>query len=382
LEKRVLIAIKWPVLSVDSLLGDVRRLQRAHLVLAWLVQFFVHSVSKGSDESGTLVPRTLAIPLVRVSNALGIAPVLTYADTVLWNWERIRPEEPTSIDNIRYTNLFSGTDDESNFFMALARVELRGTEIPGIIDDCIYAASEGEVNCIWKTADRLARLADIIADLSEAIESVRSTCDPHVFFWAIRPWFEGSGGSYGGLGQRWIYEGVEDSDDLDLSGPSGGQSSAIHALDLFLDVDHKSRRDSCAAAATGREAEKNAECGFMERMRRYMPGSHREYLSQVRSVRALAQREPMLQEGYDSAVMALKKLRDVHMRIACLYIVRMAKTKPSGRGGCPVSHTMEKMQKARGTGGSELCTLLEAGRAATKRTLLGPKWGQRYEDVH
>jgi indoleamine 2,3-dioxygenase len=177
---------------------------------------------------------------------------------------------------------------------------------------------------------------------------------------------------------KWVYEGVEHSDELELSGPSAGQSSIMHAVDLFLDIDHKLRQKRYPAPS---ESNKRADHGFMERMRRYMPGKHREYLDHLanspRSVRDLAERIPTLQEPYDTAVHALKKLRDQHMKIACLYIVTMARS-TSARAACPVARMMDKVAAGqiagrgpmRGTGGNELSALLKAGRDATKRAAL------------
>jgi indoleamine 2,3-dioxygenase len=199
-----------------------------------------------------------------------------------------------------------------------------------------------------------------------------------VFYWQIRPWYVGSNVK-GPTGPDWIYEGVEDSDLLDLSGPSAGQSSIMHALDIFLDVDHKLERRRVPAPS---EENKRADTGFMERMRRYMPGKHRDYLNRLaaspRPLRDLAQQTPQLRELYNTAVMALKKLRDLHMRIATIYIVTMARSTPSAPPGCPVSAMLAKMEAerivasvpARGTGGNELSLLLKAGRDATRRTVV------------
>jgi indoleamine 2,3-dioxygenase len=359
------------VLSIESIQGDLRRLQRAHLVLAWLVHYFVHSIPLDSDEPRSLIPRALAIPLVEVSRKLGIAPILTYADTVLWNWERIRPDQPTSIENIQSTHVFSGSDDERHFYMASARIELRGAEVLGIIDDYETSPSNTDLNWISKTARNLTRLAGIINEMTDIMLSIRGGCDPHIFYWAIRPWYEGNP-AHKKNEQEWEYEGVPNAHDLDLDGPSGGQSSVFHALDLFLDVDHKLQQRRLPAPS---DSNSKAERGFMERMRRYMPGKHREYLARIRTIRELAKHTPMLQEPYDLAVRALKELRDAHMRIACLYIVTMSRSDPSRRPGCPVSAMMEKMRKmedgpVRGTGGTELCALLKAGRDATRRTML------------
>ena len=113
-----------------------------------------------------------------------------------------------------------------------------------------------------------------------------------------------------------------------------------------------------------------------------MPGKHQQYLSNLstlpRSVREVAQSTPALREPYDIAVTALKRLRDSHIRIACLYIVSMSRSTPGARGGCPASAMIDRLHAARlagkgpvrGTGGNELSTLLKAGRDATKRAIL------------
>lgn len=345
--------------------------------MAWLVNFYVHSQPPSESSDPIIVPKALAIPLVAVSRHLAIAPVLTFADTVLWNCEPAQPDQPLSMDNMRFLHLFSGTEDEQNFYAASANAELRGVEMLRIIDDYNKMPGFTDLTSIAKVSRDLKKLAVIIDDISEIIQSVRPMCDPHVFYWEIRPWFEGSGAK-GPTYPKWIYEGVERSDELDLSGPSAGQSSIMHAVDIFLDIDHKLGQKRYPAPSEGN---KKADHGFMERMRRYMPGSHREYLHHLvgtpRSVRELAERVPTLQEPYDTAVLALKRLRDQHMKIACLYIVTMSRS-TSGRAACPVARMMDKMvaentsgrSPVRGTGGNELSALLKAGRDATRRAAL------------
>src|ERR1700722_8799520 len=352
--------------------SDRRRLQRAHMVLAWLVHYFVHSIPP--TEEAIHVPESLAVPLVKVSQALGMAPILTFADAVLWNWEPVNPDLPTTVENMRFINAFSDTDDERNFYVTSARAEMKGVELLQIIDRYTSLPNVTDLTSISMISKDLTRLAGIIDDIKEIIQSVREICDPHVFYWDIRPWLEGSDAQGSGVG--WIYDGEENSEMLDLSGPSGGQSSTMHALDIFLDVDHKLQQRRLPAPS---ENNKKADRGFMERMTRYMPGKHRDYLSYLantsRPIRDLALKTPTLREPYNLAVMALKNLRDLHMRIACLYIVTMSRSK---RPGCPVSAMLKRMEAnkasrqgpARGTGGNEVSMLLRAGRDATRRTLL------------
>ena len=117
-----------------------------------------------------------------------------------------------------------------------------------------------------------------------------------------------------------------------------------------------------------------------------MPGTHRDYLRYLekspRPIRDLARQVSVLREPYNAAVSALKKFRDMHIRVACLYIVNMSKTTAVSRKGCPMVAAMERIKReeaaaaasrapVRGTGGNELSQLLKAGRDATQRALIG-----------
>ena len=106
-----------------------------------------------------------------------------------------------------------------------------------------------------------------------------------------------------------------------------------------------------------------------------MPGLHREYLeyleSSPRQLREVANQTTALREPYNAAIKALKKFRDAHIRIVCLYIVN------ASRAQCPMMASIARQQRqeasngpARGTGGTELATLLKAGRDATSRAVL------------
>lgn len=323
-----------------------------------------------------MVPRSLVSPLMTVSHVLRIAPVLTFADTVLWNWELIDPKQPVTIENMRFgQELFSGTEAERNFYLGSARAELIGVQMLHIFNDYHNLPNVTDLSSISKINRLLARLTTVIQEIDISVQSMRQIVDPHMFYWEVRPWFNGSGS--GASAPAWIYEGVDDTSKLDLSGPSAGQSSVMHALDLFLDIDHKLRQ---RRYPTPSDANKRADHGFMERMRRYMPGKHRDYLAYIaehsRHVRGVAQDTPAIRDAYNTAVTTLKKLRDAHMRVACLYIVTMSRS-TTPPVGCPMFAMAERMKReaarsgpVTGTGGNELSLLLKAGRDATARAVL------------
>jgi indoleamine 2,3-dioxygenase len=339
------------------------------MVLAFLINFYIHSQPPSGSPTPLHVPECLAVPIVNVSRVLGIAPVLTFADTVLWNAKPADPRLPMSANNILLAHTFSTTSAESNFHIVSAKAELRGVEILRIIEDYAQLPDYADIHAVSKTAKDLRRLATVVQDLTDILQNVKDSVDPYSFYWEVRPWFRGSECGT----PKWIYDGVPDSDSLDLAGPSAGQSTVMHAIDVFLDVDHEQRQKRTPAPS---EENKKADRGFMERMRRYMPGHHHAYLKDLAAlpvpVRSLAKTSPLLRESYDLAVLALKKFRDAHMRIVCLYIISMAGTTPPGTPEEALERQGTQGEgRAKGTGGSNVASLLKAGRDATDRTMVG-----------
>lgn len=273
------IIFQGPVISVNSIVDNVPNLQRAHHVLTFLVHFYMHSIQPSASSDPLVVPASLAVPLVTVSDKLGIAPILTFADTVLWNWSLKDPSKPLSPENIHPITLFTQSDDERSFYNCCASIELRGVEALRIIldydnisasslsptssssslssscscscsslssssfgdDSTLYGdlAEEGgggggeggggaldHSHVIQHISEALARLAGVVDELTDILKSVRSTCDPHAFYFRIRPWFRGSDAN-GPDSPGWVFEGVDSARQLELSGPSAGQSSTM-----------------------------------------------------------------------------------------------------------------------------------------------------------
>jgi len=219
----------------------------------------------------------------------------------------------------------------------------------------------------------LSRLAIVIADLASLLMAVRDHCDPHVFYHEIRPWFNGGNSHKHG----WIYEGVSEAEAETikaLGGPSAGQSSLIHALDVFLGVDHSGtappKSVPILVPTPNTTATSSGDSTFLSRQQQYMPRHHRAFLQHLASSHSLRQLihsnkdNKDLSQAYDSAVEALKKFRDGHIRIATLYIVNQAKSSASGTVGAQAG-------PIRGTGGTALVPFLKEARDNTLRTMVG-----------
>ncbi|KAJ7679224.1 Indoleamine 2,3-dioxygenase [Mycena polygramma] len=358
-----------PVIPIAGLIRSETNLRRAHLVLAWTMHFYIHSLP---PDVPVVVPSPITIPLFQICTQLQLPPVLTYADTVLYNWTLKTPSNrPTpALDNLQSRTLFTGTHDEEVFYLTSARIELRGVEALELMRATMDEAFVGDALALRRITSFLTRLAVVIDDLRALIMTVRDGCDPSTFYNVIRPWFRGADSDP--AKRRWEFEGLDtDAYPTELSGPSAGQSSLIHALDMFLGVDEFSH----APGLTGASAQ-TKKSPFLARMQSYMPRHHRNFLNHLaanpRPLRGIVMGEdagPELLEAYNGAVGALKRFRDYHITIVTSYIIQPARRAAMlARGEGETSTDADEPLK--GTGGTELAKFLKAVRDRTAAAVI------------
>jgi indoleamine 2,3-dioxygenase len=358
-----------PTLPTADLCQSELLLRRSHHVLAWTMHFYIHSLPPKAE---IRIPAPITVPLLQICVQLQLPPVITYSDDVLYNWAlKVPSTEPTpALDNLRCLTLFTGTRDEEEFYLASARIELRGVDALEIMRATMDELFVGDTLAARRITRYLQSLVRVLDDLARLLLSVRDGCDPDVFYHVIRPWFNGADSG----SRKWTFDGLDDDSGTglrvpaELSGPSAAQSSLIHALDTFLGVDHTSPNpahspatippssppvtptpslearapttttttdtdtdtDTATATATTHVPPK---APFLTRMRAYMPRHHRSFLRHLgaapRPLRTAVARmhDAALTEAYNAAVDALRQFRDAHLRIVALYIVG-----PSHRG--------------------------------------------------
>ncbi|KAJ9105457.1 hypothetical protein QFC21_001828 [Naganishia friedmannii] len=350
---------EMPVLPIQSLLSSLPELRRAHLVLTYLLHFYVHSHPTLPIPRTTPlpIPASISVPLLAVCPLLGLPPILTYADTVLYNSHPVHLHAAPSFERNPYVKslvTFTNTSDEAHFYLTSTRCELAGVNALSIMRASLDEAFMADSLSLTRLTGYLNDLAAMIDHIGDIILDVRNGCDPAIFYHLVRPWFKG-GDSDGPNSAGWAFLGVQDATAADLSsaaeheaqaststqaaggeqpplkgrkfsGPSAGQSSLIHALDVFLTVDHAPKQPGATA-----------EESFMIRMLMYMPAPHRAFLQHLATVphpirslvTANAGKRPALVAAYDNALEALKRLREKHMRIATLYIIQQARRPPT-----------------------------------------------------
>ncbi|KAK0205091.1 Indoleamine 2,3-dioxygenase [Desarmillaria ectypa] len=330
-----------PLLPATALDGSVSALRRAHHVLSFILHFYVHTLP---PESAIYIPLPLSVPLAYVSNVLDLPPVITYSDLVLYNWTT-----DSSTGDIYFPSIFSGKVDEQAFYRASAIIELRGAEALDLIrqiSDNILISAGAQIT------KPLTRISILINDFKKVLLDLRKDCNPEVYYQEVRPWLRGEDSL---PNRKWTFQGLAgDSGEAfkELSGPSAGQSTLIHALDIFLGINNHLT---------------NGTPSLFGRMQRYMPQKHRMFLARLSSApRSLRDfitesNDRELVDAYNNAVLALKAFRDTHLIIATLYIVV-----PTNRARERASTDIEYV----GTGGTGLVPFLKGVRDRTKESVL------------
>lgn len=346
-------------------------LRRAHQVLSFLLHIYIRTLPPSVPD--IRIPPPVTVPLLQVSNYLQLPPVLTYGDEVLYNWA-LKDKECSSypapsLDNLYCPTLFTGTRDEEEFYLASARIELRGVEALSLMRATMDEAFVGDDIAVRRITSYLHSLAGVIGDLTKLLLAVRDGCDPQKFYHEIRPWFRGADADIDaqGNGRKWIFEGMELDPTLqeptELSGPSAGQSSLIHALDVFLGVDKYSHASHVTGkVTTGMSTASSSAAGgstempsvsFLTRMQSYMPRHHRAFLRHLsanpRPLRDFVEKSGSdgLVEAYNATVSALKVFRDAHVKIVAIYIVGPSRRGQRGLQGTGGTHSIRFVKSVR-----------------------------------
>ena len=308
-----------------------------------MLTFLSQAYIWGEGEKGLpdRVPAVLAVPWNTVAQRLGLPPIITYAATALYNWSLHNASSPADGENMYAVTTFTGTEDESWFYVVPLLVEQAA--VPGL-KAMVQAPSTMLDHDYLALARCLREVEGSLQNMRVALGRMYERCDPKTFYVKIRPFQAGFKG-LDAMPEGIVYEGVDSKPRL-YSGASAAQNSAVHSFDIFLRAQH-----------TGHDAE------FLEAMREYMPIKHHAFLkalSQQPSVREYVKqsKEPGVIQSYNSAVQAFANFRSDHVILVTRYIVQQ---KP---------HSINTSLDAKGTGGTDFMKFLKKVRDDTQALLI------------
>jgi indoleamine 2,3-dioxygenase len=363
-----------PVLETRHLRNDTER-RRAFLVLS----FLAHGYVWGDAVVPAILPASVAMPFDQIARELEIRPVCSHASLCLWNWKPIFACESPSLENLATMHTFTGSTDESWFYLISTAMEIRGAPTLQLALDAIEAI---DANSIGTLTFKLRALAMHLDDMAVALGRMHEKCDPHIFYHKIRPFLAGwKNMADAGLKQGLIYEGCEDTPEGSFrtySGGSNAQSALIHMLDIALGVVHEETGQKTSMPGSRRNE-------FMQDMRNYMPANHRRFLEaldRVANIRTYCQQHRTdleLSEAYDACLAMLKVFRDKHLAIVSRYIVIPAaaaqKTDTLASKGL-AKVAFRKKEDLKGTGGTNLMAFLKQSRDETGKLVLS-NWARQ-----
>ncbi|KAI1254546.1 hypothetical protein MGN70_003951 [Eutypa lata] len=326
---------RLPVLSTTGLEHDAEW-RRAYMLLT----FFAHGYIWGGESPLDRVPPSLSAPLLAICAHLEVPPVSTYAASVLWNFKPLfMDEDIDELDNLATLLTFTGSLDESWFYLVSVAIEARGGPIIPLMLDAVAAARRDDAATVTRC---LCAFAERLDDLGALLRRMHESCDPGYFYSRIRTFLAGSKNmAEAGLphGVMWD-DGTGTSEYVQYSGPSNAQSSLIQFFDIVLGIEHRPTGEKADASASsdterGRVGASSSapKHNFIQDMRRYMPGPHARFLDAVgeisnirefvesRSNSTAAAGDRALAIAYDACLSMLRAFRDIHIAIVTRYIV-------------------------------------------------------------
>jgi indoleamine 2,3-dioxygenase len=370
LTKRIRTVVdKLPVLGTDQLTTE-EEFRRAYQALG----FIAHAYIWGTDTPTDKLPQLVAQPWIKVADHLGLPPIATYAGLCLWNFKQIIPSDDIwDLDNLTTINTFTGSIDESWFYLVSVYFEHKGALCITTGMNAVRCAANNDIKSL---VDNLQQLAECIDMLGSVLLKMEEMCDPHVFYFRIRPYLAGWK-NMTEVGLKGVYYGDEPSVRT-YAGGSNAQSSLIQFLDILLGVKHYStgERPSPFKETSGQQN------GFMDEMRSYMPAKHQKFLQELQQATTIktlvhARNDPTLNLAFDACLAMLKLFRDKHIQIVTRYVVLQAKKlQKMGSTGTLRSGLARKKKEERGTGGTSLLPFLKQCRDETGDPAAG-NWGKR-----
>ena len=385
-----------PMLSTNQLY-TLAQVRRAFVVLGFIGHAYVWG--KAAQSPCETLPAVIAVPWEAVAKDLEVKPVINHAAVCLWNFSSLVsdaiPVEELTLSNLATNNTFTGSLDESWFYLISIRIEILGGPCLPLILDTIRAARENDTRTFIR---KLRRFAAHLSAICDVLARMHERCDPYVFYHKVRPFLAGwNNMCEAGLPKGVRYAGCSPSKDEAFeggyrlyAGGSNAQSALIQVLDIALGIEHRPTGETPASSSSEDGSSPPAkQHNFILEMRHYMPGQHRrfvEHLASVANVRQYVESvgaesrmdAGAVQDAYDACIAMLRRFRDLHLQIVSRFIIVPANAKKqlasSTTTSSSSSHrpdrgiaTIEAKNKKeiRGTGGTFLMPFLKQARDET-----------------
>jgi len=205
-----------------------------------------------------VIPEFLSAPMQAICARLGRPPMIDYAATVLYNWERIDASKPISIENLRVQLRLTGLSDEEWFFKTHVVIEAEAAPAVAALAAMMDAKDDRELlRHLLAAQESLWRVVRMCMPLMyDRGDDGVARCNEHIFYQILRPLITTGPVKFHG-----------DTEPRLLHGPSGAMSSLMPAVDAALGIQISSQKLKDALDLFGGS----------------MPQSHQDFLAKMRT---------------------------------------------------------------------------------------------------
>ncbi|MEN8108956.1 MAG: hypothetical protein ABFS22_13250 [Pseudomonadota bacterium] len=297
----------WPQRPVQP--DELPALHLCYVRLGFLSSAFINQIG---EESTTVLPANIAIPLCRVCSLLQRPPILSYDGYALYNWKRIRPAGPIALGNLETLQNFVHLHDEHWFILVHVEIEAIAANILRAISSTRKALTRNDFDTI---DNELVLVENALRRQILVLKRIPEKMDPALYHRTFRHYIR--------FFENVTYEGIDQAP-ISFRGETGAQSSILPTLVAFLKIPHKP----------------SPLMSHLSDMRRYMPAEHRALIEAVETmppIRHLANKDI-----FNNVLDALAEFREIHFNWAEQYINRWVDD-PRGTGGTPFMSLLQQL---------------------------------------
>ncbi len=323
---------KLPEIEMDGVLDELSDAQLRMLMVRY--SFIMQAYMWGQDDVTDTLPRNIAVPFTKLSDKMGLFPLLPYSGYTLDNWAKLEPEGDVTLDNIHVIQNFYDGVDENWFILVHVEIEAKAGPALAAIPALLDAVKKGDAETV-KTQLRVMK--DAWGKINPVFDRMPERCDPHAYYLRVRPYIHGFKGNPA-LPEGLIYEGVEkfNGKPQQFRGQTGSQSSIVPTMDALLQIEH----------------EQDPMREYLDELHVYRPPKHRKFIEDVRDNSTLRQYVMDSQDNeltglYNDVVEHVQAFRTRHLEYAASYINKQARSSEGnptevGTGGTPFMKYLKK----------------------------------------
>jgi indoleamine 2,3-dioxygenase len=321
--------VAYPDMTAFLAAADEAQIRTAMVHYSFLVQAYVW----GESEAPATLPANLAIPIVKLADHLGLAPLLPYSGYVLDNWYRLDKSGGIGLDNIAMYQNFFGGQDENWFVLVHVAIEATAGQALQLATELVVASERQDA----AEVERLLTEMNSVWDAMNAhFDRMPERCDPYIYYQRVRPYIHGWKNNPA-MPDGLIYEGVErfGGKPQAYRGQTGSQSSIVPAMDALFQVVHQS----------------DPLREFLDELHAYRPPTHRAFIDELRERSALRDfaktQNSGLKDAFNICVEQVARFRSRHLEYAASYINKQASSGAGndtdvGTGGTPFMKYLKK----------------------------------------